>query len=177
MLISSVPSLINIRIKHADTQIITPVCIEQSISRSLSRAMLPSLGTKCTFWVALGPQGRSRWTQLASFPFVSFSASVCLPSYFPSSFLSFRNVFRPKKDEIGKICKTFHSENRKWYSSLPLGAVVALLCESVLWIFAVIILCVASKRVFIVVVIVYFVIDSVRKLLDTPPYYPNSKMS
>jgi hypothetical protein len=30
-------------------------------------------------------------------------------------------------------------------------------------------LCVASQRVFIVVV-VYFVIDSVRKLLDTPSY-------
>jgi hypothetical protein len=33
--------------------------------------------------------------------------------------------------------------------------------------FAAITLCVASQRVFIVV---YFVIDSVRKLLDTPPY-------
>jgi hypothetical protein len=36
--------------------------------------------------------------------------------------------------------------------------------------FAAITLCVASQRVFIVVV-VYFVIDSVRKLLDTPLYY------
>jgi len=35
--------------------------------------------------------------------------------------------------------------------------------------FAAITLCVASKRVFIVVV-VYFVVDSVRKLLDTPLY-------
>jgi hypothetical protein len=34
--------------------------------------------------------------------------------------------------------------------------------------FAAITLCVASQRVFIVV---YFVIDSVRKLLDTPSYY------
>jgi hypothetical protein len=34
--------------------------------------------------------------------------------------------------------------------------------------FAVITLCVASQRVFIVVV--YFIIDSVRKLLDTPSY-------
>jgi hypothetical protein len=34
--------------------------------------------------------------------------------------------------------------------------------------FAAITLCVASQRVFIVVVVVYFVIDSVRKLLDTP---------
>jgi hypothetical protein len=35
--------------------------------------------------------------------------------------------------------------------------------------FAAITLCVASQRVF-VVVSVYFVIDSVRKLLDTPSY-------
>jgi hypothetical protein len=35
--------------------------------------------------------------------------------------------------------------------------------------FASITLCVASQRVFIVVV-VYFVIDSVRKVLDTPSY-------
>jgi hypothetical protein len=34
--------------------------------------------------------------------------------------------------------------------------------------FAAITLCVASQRVFIVVVVVYFVIDSVRKLMDTP---------
>jgi hypothetical protein len=34
--------------------------------------------------------------------------------------------------------------------------------------FAAITLCVASQRVFIIVV--YFIIDSVRKLLDTPSY-------
>jgi hypothetical protein len=55
------------------------------------------------------------------------------------------------------------SENCKWYSSLPLAAV--------LWVgivsFATITLCVASQRVFIVV---DFVIDSVRKLLDVPSY-------
>jgi hypothetical protein len=34
--------------------------------------------------------------------------------------------------------------------------------------FAVITLCVASQRV--IIVVVYFVIDSVRKLLDTPSY-------
>jgi hypothetical protein len=36
--------------------------------------------------------------------------------------------------------------------------------------FAAIALCVASQRVFIVVVVVYFVIDSVRELLDIPSY-------
>jgi hypothetical protein len=34
--------------------------------------------------------------------------------------------------------------------------------------FAAITLCVASQRVFIFIVVVYFVINSVRKLLDTP---------
>jgi hypothetical protein len=40
--------------------------------------------------------------------------------------------------------------------------------------FAAIILCAASQRLFIIVFVVYFVIDSVRKLLDTPSYcsYP-----
>jgi hypothetical protein len=38
--------------------------------------------------------------------------------------------------------------------------------------FAAITLCVASQRVFAVVV--YFVIDSVRKLLDTPSYAGSS---
>jgi hypothetical protein len=44
-------------------------------------------------------------------------------------------------------------------------------CIDILWVrvsFAPLTLCVASQRVFIVVV--YFVIDSVRKLLDTPSY-------
>jgi hypothetical protein len=36
--------------------------------------------------------------------------------------------------------------------------------------FAAITLCVASQRVFIALVVVYFVIDSVRKLLDTPSH-------
>jgi hypothetical protein len=53
---------------------------------------------------------------------------------------------------------TAWSENCKWYNSLPLGAVS----------FAAITLCVASQRVFIGVS-VYFVIDSVRKLLNTQP--------
>jgi hypothetical protein len=65
-------------------------------------------------------------------------------------------------------------ENCKWYSSLPLGAVcIAILCVSLVS-FAAITLRVASQRVFIVVLSVYFVIDSVRKLLDTPSYYRDS---
>jgi hypothetical protein len=37
--------------------------------------------------------------------------------------------------------------------------------------FAAITLCAASQLMFVVVVVVYFVIDSVRKLLDTPSYF------
>jgi len=36
--------------------------------------------------------------------------------------------------------------------------------------FAAITLYVASRRMFVVVVVVYYVIDSVRKLFDTPSY-------
>jgi hypothetical protein len=67
------------------------------------------------------------------------------------------------------------SENCNWYSSLQLGAVVSLFCESVLVSFAAKTHCVASKRVFIFVV--YFVIDSVRKLLDTLPYGQMDKLT
>jgi hypothetical protein len=52
-------------------------------------------------------------------------------------------------------------------------------CDAILWdslvSFAAITLCVASQQVFIVVV--YFVIDSVRKLLDTPSYNSGLKTS
>jgi hypothetical protein len=55
------------------------------------------------------------------------------------------------------------SENCKWYSTLPLKCnCIAILCQSIT-------LCVAFQRVFVVVV-VYFVIDSVRKLFDIPSY-------
>jgi F0F1-type ATP synthase membrane subunit b/b' len=45
--------------------------------------------------------------------------------------------------------------------------------------FAAIILCVASQRVFVVllVVVVYFVVDSVRKVLDTHSYKQNIQSS
>jgi hypothetical protein len=59
------------------------------------------------------------------------------------------------------------SENCKWYSSLPLMCS----CIAILWVslvsFDAITLCVASQRVFVVV---YFVIDSVRKLSDALSY-------
>jgi hypothetical protein len=36
--------------------------------------------------------------------------------------------------------------------------------------FAAITFCVASQRVFIIIIVIYFVVDSVRKLLDTSSY-------
>jgi hypothetical protein len=61
------------------------------------------------------------------------------------------------------------SKNCKWYSSLQARCS----CIAILWIslvsFATITLCVAAQRVFIVV---YFVIDSVRKPFDYPSYVP-----
>jgi hypothetical protein len=58
------------------------------------------------------------------------------------------------------------SKDCKWYSSLPLGAVVLAILWVILVSFAAITLCVASQEVFVVVGI-YFVMDSVRKLLNT----------
>jgi len=63
------------------------------------------------------------------------------------------------------------NENCKWYSSLPLRASFIAISWFNLVSFAPITLCVASQRV-IIIVSVHFVIDSVRKLLDTPSYYP-----
>jgi len=58
--------------------------------------------------------------------------------------------------------------NFKWYSSLPLGTVVSLFCKSVSLVsFATITFCVAYQQVFNVIS-VRSVIDSVRKLLDSP---------
>jgi hypothetical protein len=57
------------------------------------------------------------------------------------------------------------SENCKWYSSLPLGAVVSLFCESVQRVSSHNPLCCFWKSVYY-----YFIIDSVRKLLDIPSY-------
>jgi hypothetical protein len=47
-------------------------------------------------------------------------------------------------------------------------AILSVILES----FAAITLCVVSQRVFVVVVVVDFVIDSVRKLFETPSYEP-----
>jgi ABC-type uncharacterized transport system fused permease/ATPase subunit len=52
-------------------------------------------------------------------------------------------------------------------------------CIAILWVslvsFATVTLCVASQGVFVFVVVIYFIIDSVRKLLDTPSYISQKK--
>jgi len=49
---------------------------------------------------------------------------------------------------------------------------IAILCVSLVS-FAAITLCIASQLVFLFAPVVYFVIDPVRKLLDTPSYFRN----
>jgi hypothetical protein len=60
------------------------------------------------------------------------------------------------------------SENCIWYRSLPLDAVVSLFCESVKWVLPPYPFVLLLNECFVAVV--YFVIDSARKLLDTPSY-------
>jgi hypothetical protein len=73
-----------------------------------------------------------------------------------------------------RVCKSFRTgrlERELQMAQLP---ATRCSCIAILWVslvsFAAIILCVASQRVFIVV-LVYFVIDSVRNLLDIPSYF------
>jgi len=75
-------------------------------------------------------------------------------------------------------CLNFVRGSIQKFPDWPPGAMVQLCttrcrCIAILWAslvsFATITLCLASRQVFIVVS-VYFVIDSVRKLLDTPSY-------
>jgi len=73
-------------------------------------------------------------------------------------------------EDVSKSFRTGYLERDcKWYSSLPLGAVVSLFLSVSLVSFAATALYIASERVFIFVSI-YFFIDSVRNLLDTPSY-------
>jgi hypothetical protein len=72
------------------------------------------------------------------------------------------------------ISKSFRTDRLKRELQMVQFSGTKCSCFAILWVslvsFTAIILCVAFQRVFIVVVIVYFVIDSVRKLLDTPSY-------
>jgi hypothetical protein len=75
-------------------------------------------------------------------------------------------------DSVSKSFRTGHMEWELQVVQLcdtKCSCIVAILWVSLMS-FAAITLCVASQRVFFVVV-AYFVIDSVRKLLDTPSYY------
>jgi hypothetical protein len=77
------------------------------------------------------------------------------------------------------VSKSFRNGLLEW--ELQMVQLSATRCSyiAILWVslvnFAAITLCVASQQVFIVVV--YFLIDSVRKLLDTPSYTHNINIS
>jgi hypothetical protein len=70
-----------------------------------------------------------------------------------------RNFWTGRLERVLQMIQLSASAIRRSYVALLLVSLVS---------FAAITLCVASERVFIVVV--YFVIDSVRKLSDTPSY-------
>jgi hypothetical protein len=69
------------------------------------------------------------------------------------------------------VSKSFRTVRLEWEMQMVQLSATRCSCSAILWVslvsFAATTLCVASQRVFIVVG-VYFVIDSVRKLLDTP---------
>jgi uncharacterized membrane protein len=87
--------------------------------------------------------------------------------------IAFEVVFALRYDGVSKSFRTGHLERELQMVQL---SATRCRCIAILWVrlvsFAAITFRVASQRVFIVVVVVvvYFVIDSVRKLLDTPLY-------
>jgi hypothetical protein len=80
--------------------------------------------------------------------------------------------FKRKCERIYKgVSKSFWTGHLEWELQMVLLSATRCSCITILWVilvsFAIITPCVASQWVFIVV---YFVIDSVWKLLDTPSY-------
>jgi hypothetical protein len=73
------------------------------------------------------------------------------------------------------ISKSFQTGCMEWELQILQLSATKCSCIAVLWIslvsFVAITLCVASQWAFIIIIIVYFVIDSVWKLLDTPSYH------
>jgi hypothetical protein len=117
---------------------------------------------------------RSLWVCADTFP--------TLPGYFSNQM-----IFLLYLSTVASVTNSFEPDCPYIYESLSKNFWTGLLerelqmvqpsatrcsCIAVLWVslvsFAAITLCIVSQRVFIVVV--YFVIDSVRKLLDTPSY-------
>jgi hypothetical protein len=70
------------------------------------------------------------------------------------------------------VSKSFRTSRLEWELQMVQLSATRRSCIAILWVslmsFAAVTLCVASQRVFIVAV--YFVMDSIRKLLDTPSY-------
>jgi hypothetical protein len=70
------------------------------------------------------------------------------------------------------VFKSFQSSCLGWELQMIQLSATRRSCIAILWVslvsFATITLCVASQEVFVVVVVVYFIINSVQKLMDTP---------
>jgi hypothetical protein len=83
---------------------------------------------------------------------------------------------RERLEQYEGISKSFRTDRLERELQMVQLSATRCSCITILWVtlvsFAAITLCVASQRVFVVVV--YFVIDSVRKLVDTPSCLVNS---
>jgi len=87
-----------------------------------------------------------------------------------SRYLHLKHIYHFRYEGVSKSFRTVRLERELQMVQL---CATRCSCIAILWVslvsFTAITLCVASQRVFIVVS-VYFVIDSVRELLDTPSY-------
>jgi hypothetical protein len=96
------------------------------------------------------------------------------PILYYYAFFTQRKFRFPENSTYEGISKSFRTGRLERELQMVQLSATRYSCIAILWVslvsFAAITPCVASQRVFIVVNI-YFVIDSVRKLLDTPPYF------
>jgi hypothetical protein len=86
-----------------------------------------------------------------------------------------RNLFRAQRPSYEGVSKSSRTGRLERELQMVQLSATRCSCIAILWVilvsFAATTLCIASQRVFIVVfVVVYFVIDSVRKVLDTSSY-------
>jgi len=94
-------------------------------------------------------------------------------AFFPSARRIFQLNFYPCTS-YEDVSKSFRTGCLEWELQMTKLSPTRCSCIAISWVslvsFAAITLCIASQRVFIIIVIVYFFMDSVRKLLDTPSY-------
>jgi hypothetical protein len=86
--------------------------------------------------------------------------------------LKIRQIIKKFYNQIRGLFKSFRTGRRERELQMVQLSATRCSCIPILWVslvsFAAITLCVTFQRVLVVVVTIYFVIDSVRKLLDTP---------